>query len=435
MANLKVVIFDDKPKENGECLIYVQITHNRKVTWIPTGIYVLPRNFRSTRVFGGKGGDANASMKNIQISGMLTKFEKKLLDLGEKTASLDVKVIKRFLLNKSEKYCITDFIEYTRNKLEELEVMKKDGTIGPLSNTLNRVLEFHPEPLDFSEITVSFLQKFIADQHNRGKKKNTIALYLRYIRSMFNLAIDEYNVNKAEPVIMNYPFRRFHIETERTKNRNLSIDIIQKIRDAKLPTLKMEIARDIFMLQIYLMGINTKDLFYMRKENVKNGRLQFNRHKTERFYNMKIEPEAEVILDKYEGQKYLLWFADYCMEERELNYRPHTRRSEFQYANSQSFNKMLNSQLKKIVAYLALEIEADSLTTYFSRHSFATILRDLGVSKDDISLCLGHKDSEHYLATTGIYIKEDFLKADIANRRLIDELNKNSIVISQKIDL
>lgn len=69
----------------------------------------------------------------------------------------------------------------------------------------------------------------------------------------------------------------------------------------------MEIARDIFMLQIYLMGINTKDLFYMKKESIKNGRLQFNRYKTDRFYNMKIEPEAKAILDKYEGQKYLLW--------------------------------------------------------------------------------------------------------------------------------
>lgn len=242
--------------------------------------------------------------------------------------------------------------------------------------------------MDFSDITVSFLEKFIADQHKKGKKKNTIALYLRYIRSMFNSAIDEYNSNPADPVITNYPFRWLKIESEPTKNRNLSMDIIRKIRDVKLPTLKMEIARDIFMLQMYLMGINTKDLFYMKKESIKNGRLQFNRHKTDRFYNMKIEPEAEAILGKYEGQKYLLWFADYCLDERDLNYTPHTCRTEFQYANSEAFNKMLNQQRK--IADL-LDIETDgNLTTYFSRHSFATLMRDIGISKDDISICLGH---------------------------------------------
>lgn len=157
--------------------------------------------------------------------------------------------------------------------------MGRSGSVVPLTNTLHRMQEYHPKPLDFSEITVSFLEKFIADQHKQGKKKNTIALYLRYIRSMFNSAIDEYNSNPADPVITNYPFRRLKIESEPTKNRNLSIEIIRKIRDAKLPTSKMEITRDIFMLQIYLMGINTKDLFYMKKECIKNGRLQFNRYK------------------------------------------------------------------------------------------------------------------------------------------------------------
>lgn len=434
MANLKLVIRKGQIKDNGESMIYAQITHRGSADWIATGIYVLPQNFKATRVYGGKGGDPNAGMKNIQLNETVAKYERKLLSLGDKANSLDVKVIKNFLLSRSEVFCITDFYEYTKQRLKDLEEMGRQGTIVPLTNTLHRLQAYHPKPLDFADITVSFLEKFIAEQHKQGKKKNTIALYLRYIRSMFNSAIDEYNSNPADPVITNYPFRRLKIESEATKNRNLSLKIIRKIRDAKLPTVKMEIARDIFMLQVYLMGINTKDLFYMRKENLKNGRLQFNRHKTGRFYNMKIEPEAEIILGKYEGQKYLLWFADYCLDERDLNYTPHSRRSEFQYANSEAFNKMLNQQLRKIAFFLDLEIE-NNLTTYFSRHSFATIMRDIGISKDDISICLGHREPEHNLITTGIYINEDYRKADIANRLFIDELNKLAEIEENKIAL
>lgn len=432
MANLKLVIRKGQTKENGECAVYAQITHRGSAEWISTGIYVLPQNFKATRVYGGKGGDPNAGMKNIQLNEIVTKYERKLLNLGEKANSLDTKVIKKFLLSRSEVFCVTDFFEYTKRRIKDLEEMGRSGTVVPLTNTLHRMQEYHPKPLDFSEITVSFLEKFIADQHKQGKKKNTIALYLRYIRSMFNSAIDEYNSNPADPVVTNYPFRRLKIESEPTKNRNLSMEIIRKIRDAKLPTSKMEIARDIFMLQIYLMGINTKDLFYMRKENIKNGRLQFNRHKTDRFYNMKIEPEAAVILEKYEGQKYLLWFADYCLDERDLNYTPHTRRSEFQYANSEAFNKMLNQQLRKIAELLDIETDGN-FTTYFSRHSFATIMREIGISKDDISICLGHREPEHNLITTGIYINEDYRKTDIANRLFIDELNKKEEINENKI--
>lgn len=258
MANLKLIIRKGQAKENGECAIYAQITHRGSAEWISTGIYVLPQNFKATRVYGGKSGDPNASMKNIQLNEIVTKYERKLLNLGEKANSLDVKVIKNFLQSRSEVFCVTDFYEYTKGRIKDLEEMGRNGTVVPLTNTLHRLQEYHPRPLDFSDITVSFLEKFISDQHKKGKKKNTIALYLRYIRSMFNSAIDEYNSNPADPVITNYPFRRLKIESEPTKNRNLSIETIRMIRDAKLPTLKMEIARDMFMLQVYLMGINTK---------------------------------------------------------------------------------------------------------------------------------------------------------------------------------
>jgi hypothetical protein len=50
-------------------------------------------------------------------------------------------------------------------------------------------------------------------------------------------------------------------------------------------------------------------------------------------------------------------------------------------------------------------------------------MREIGVSRDDISLCLGHKDPEQNLKISGIYINEDYQKADFANRKLIDYIN------------
>ena len=52
------------------------------------------------------------------------------------------------------------------------------------------------------------------------------------------------------------------------------------------------------------------------------------------------------------------------------------------------------------------------------RHSWATIARSLGVSKDDISYALGHQKPS--LEMTEIYIEEDQDTVDKVNRKVID---------------
>ena len=59
----------------------------------------------------------------------------------------------------------------------------------------------------------------------------------------------------------------------------------------------------------------------------------------------------------------------------------------------------------------------DELTTYWARHSWATIARKIGVPIDDIAFALGHKSNHR---VTYIYIDDDFEPIDIANRRVLD---------------
>jgi hypothetical protein len=63
MASLKPIIYRTKHKENGECNVYIQITHHTNSAWIKTDILVLPENFRDTKVVGGKNGDRNLQKK------------------------------------------------------------------------------------------------------------------------------------------------------------------------------------------------------------------------------------------------------------------------------------------------------------------------------------------------------------------------------------
>jgi integrase len=73
--------------------------------------------------------------------------------------------------------------------------------------------------------------------------------------------------------------------------------------------------------------------------------------------------------------------------------------------------KTINKYLKKIGKYLKIETP---LTTYVSRHSYATILKRSGVSTSIISESLGHSNEK----TTQIYL-------DSFENSQIDEAMKN----------
>jgi len=69
------------------------------------------------------------------------------------------------------------------------------------------------------------------------------------------------------------------------------------------------------------------------------------------------------------------------------------------------------------------------LSTYYARHSWATIARNkCKISKTDIHECLNHV-SENSMKVTDIYVEKDWSIIDEANRKVLDYV-KNFVTIS-----
>ena len=142
------------------------------------------------------------------------------------------------------------------------------------------------------------------------------------------------------------------------------------------------------MLSFFLIGINMKDLMYLK--SIDDGRIHYIRSKGKRHYNIKVFPEALEIFNRYQGKKYLLnTFENYA------DYRTATKR--------------INAKLKALATLCNI---AKPITTYYMRHSWATIAYSLKISKDLISFCLGHQMPSQEM--TAIYIEDDQLAADDA---------------------
>lgn len=250
----------------------------------------------------------------------------------------------------------------------------------------------------FEHITPTWLERF---SRYIGGSVNYRSIHLRNLRTVFNQAIRDDITSLGA-----YPFYKFKIKKEETAKRSLTIDQLCEIADMQLPDYLVRY-RDLFMLSFYLMGINMADLLHLTAKNIQNGRLIYRRRKTGKLYDLKLQEEALTIINKYRGKKYLLNFLD--------------------KSNYESFFSRFNKSLKTlgeetIVSNRGKKVKSDKysfLSSYYARHTWATIAASLDIPKETIAAALGHEIGN---TVTSIYINFDNQKVDDANRRVLDYL-------------
>lgn len=266
---------------------------------------------------------------------------------------------------------------------------RKEGrTKGIYDATRRRLLAWLGEDrlskVKFEDIKVTWLEEF-EDFLSLTAGANANAIHFRNIRTIVNYAIDN-------EVTTYYAFRRFKIKTETTRKRNFDITTIRKIFRHKCEEDWQQKYLDFFKLSFMLIGINVVDLCGLK--SMTQDRIEYTRAKTHRQYSIKVEREALFIIEQYASTGHLL-----------LNFTEN-------YTNYRHFYNNLCKGLSEIKKQLGL----NELTTYWARHSWATIARKLGVSKDTIALALGHGGH----SVTDIYIEADMKEVDEANRKVLD---------------
>lgn len=269
------------------------------------------------------------------------------------------------------------------------------GTKKLYQHTLDRIQKLTPEAelLKFSQITIGWLEDFEA-KCALTASKNARNIHLRNIRAVFNYAL-------MHDLDIPYPFRRFKIHSEKTRKRNLKVDDLRQLFNFPVEPYA-EIYRDMFKLIFMLIGINVSDLYNLKK--ITNGRIEYRRAKTGTLYSIKVEPEAMEIIEKYKGNNALLLLAD-------------------RWDDRANFLHQCNKALQRIgcerIGRGGKKVNGlwPEISTYWARHSWSTIARSIGISKDDIALALGHSSGHD---VTDIYIEDDYEKIDIANRKVLD---------------
>lgn len=251
--------------------------------------------------------------------------------------------------------------------------------------TLRKLQGYEPKlsRMPVKAITVEWLAGFEAYLAQTAPKKNARNIHLRNVRTVYYLALNDGLVTRN-------PFRRFRISPEATRKRALTPAQLRRLCDAKLEPW-LEKYRDAFLLMFMLRGINIVD--FCRLEKMEGQYIRYRRSKTGRLFDIRVEPEARQLIERLRGEKHLLYPLD-----RVKDYRSYTAK--------------LNAALKRIAAGIP---GMPPITSYWARHSWATIASRLNIPKDVIAAGLGHAAS----SVTDIYIDFDDRKIHAANRRII----------------
>ena len=278
-----------------------------------------------------------------------------------------------------------------------MESKTNRGTRGVYKHTLDRIRAFdkNVDNKMFEDIDLKWLTDFEAFCAKTACK-NARNIHLRNIRAVFNNAID-YEITTA------YPFRRFKIRPEATRKRSMAVEELRRLFDYPVEDYA-EIYRDMFRLIFMLVGINSVDLHGL-KSITRDGRIEYKRAKTGRLYSIKVEPEAMESINKYRGKNGLLCIADRWSDSRN-----------FRHQCNKALQKIGQVERKGRGGKKTITAEFEGVTTYWARHTWATIAASLDIPKDTIAAALGHGGD----TVTDIYIDFDQKKVDAANRRVLD---------------
>ncbi|MBN8669374.1 MAG: site-specific integrase [Chitinophagales bacterium] len=371
-------------RKDGTAAIVIRVSKGKQTRDLPTR-YTIPVNQwndKKRQVKGTYTGVSSVTQLNNQLKVDLKVVNDNLLALeqaGMVEAIPFPELVKR-LSSLEKEYCFFAFADAVIIALKEA---KRIGTMNAYSDAVKAVENFHGSRyLPLQQLNFDFLQKMETAHLAKGNGLNGLAAYMRSIRAIYNLAIKS---GKIEDKF--YPFKKYTIRTERTQKRAISYELLQAIMSVKLePGHICFDARNKFLISYMLYGMNFYDMALLERKNLIDGRVQYQRNKTSAPFNVKITPALQALLDLYikPGQKSIFNVvkrSDPILQDKDIK----------------NARRLFNDRLKDLAELCEIQT---NLTSYVSRHSFATHAKLHKIPIEAISEMLGHTS----IKTTQIYL-------------------------------
>lgn len=377
---------------NGKYSVKLSISRNGKTLYIPLGIEVREEDWDAT-------GRNQNYVKNVKEKTALNMHIRSRLSQAEQTIrDLQLKGLLRQFDNRK----LVEYLSSDRTNIEKRQYLcyQYEACIGEKTNessidTYRNAIKALSRHYDYEEFmlqdfTKKMLEEFRRKLTEEGLKANTISGYIVKLKAIYNFAYENGDIDR--------PFPRLQLRREQTKKRSLLVEQIRDLMNLNT-TNKQRIYIDIFMLILYMRGINMKDLSELKVSDIRGGCIEYDRDKTGKHIEIKLEPEMMEIIERYKGKEYLLRFFD--------GHKP-----------SEEYHKRFGNLMRLSLRSAALKVGiSEPLSAYWARHTWSSLAIEIGVDIAYVSAGLSHS---HGAQVTQTYIQYRQKKIDEESRRVMD---------------
>lgn len=389
-----------KMRNDGFFPVYIRVTHNRTTQYIKTGKMVTKRELSKSK-------DITDAVVQQFCSTLILDYQARLNAID--TRDWNARMIVDYLLKGDEDISFSDYARLHIDRMIDSGMARNARNYQLALQHMERY--FGTTQVKFSQMTSTNVAKWIKslEQTNRAKE-----MYPVCMRQVFRAATTELNDYDTGMIrIKTNPWVKVKIpQADRPEKRAISAEDCRRFFAAPLPESKMksplpELGRDVAMMVLCLGGMNTVDLYNLRKEDYHGGIIHYKRAKTMKsradgaYMEMRVPEIIKPLMEKYAAD-----------EHDEYLFNFHAR-----HTTSDSFSANANIGIKKICESMGIPKE-NWYCVYTFRHTWGTVAQnDCGASIDEVAFGMNH--SAGHRITRG-YIKLDFTPAWELNEKVVD---------------
>ena len=387
-----VIALDAKHKEVENKLLVLRVTYQRRNRQYSIGddsIRLTQKEFNNRRL--------KRTIEAYDVAEKALKIAKEVIDeLGSDFTFASFRerynrrLTGRMAITSSLDSLLSEYFNDPKHKSKYKTIKSYETSVNWVKRYRRNVTLSSITP-DFVDNLISFIEQTHLKEHGTAISQNTLNIYLRQLRAIYNFAIQKgYTKNKN-------PFSNRSLGSYKRNYAALSKEELQSLMNYTPKNKKEEMGKDFFMLSFYCNGANLGDILLFKNSYIKGNILYFERRKTKSTTRQNIEPIPVTLQSSL-----IALFNKYG---RISEKSPDSLILPF-LANAKSEGNLEN-RIKRVIrkvnaGLLSIcgELGWRKITTYNARHTYATILRDEGMSIEQIQKLLGHSS----ILMTQIYL-------------------------------
>lgn len=401
-CKITLIIDTRREKKKGKYPVKLRVWDklSRKAKQYSTGINLTEREFEGAW-----------ATRKTRKDFLPTKNDLKAVESKAESIAREMKI---FTFNEFERKMFRrvgdedNILASYQKAIEHYEKMQQYGTKIVYSCALNSIKAFLKEStgkentkrVSFFEITPDWLQDY--EKYMIGKMENsptTVSMYIRTLRTLFNNAIQKNDIPQEV-----YPFGkgRYQVPNNRNIKKTLSVEELRKLKEANPASSEQRKARDYFLLSFACNGMNIKDIAMLKWDNLeedsKGRKIVYYREKIKTTAKQDQRPTVVYLTDLAEELLNRLSNEDKSNDNFMFPILDKKLSDAQNYTRIKNFTRFINQHLKKLAESIAL---TSAISTYYARHSFATIAIRSGASMEFVSEALSHRDmktTQNYFA-------------------------------------